>query len=130
MPRDTPLAVAAVKPAPRAAGLPVRRLLEEEAMRLIAAAPAGCLRIVLDERGTLMATAELARRIERWRGAGRDLVFFVGGADGLAESLKRAAEFTWSLSPLTLPHALARVVLVEQLYRAVSLLRGHPYHRE
>jgi 23S rRNA (pseudouridine1915-N3)-methyltransferase len=130
MPRDARLELAAIKPESRTAGRPVGRLLEGEGRRILAAVPAGSLRIVLDERGTLLATAELARRMERWRHGGRDLAFIIGGADGLADGLKSGAEFTWSLTPLTLPHGLARVVLAEQLYRAVSILHNHPYHRE
>ena len=105
-------------------------MLEAEGKRILAALPAGCLRVVLDERGTLFSTMDLARRIARWREAGRDVAFIVGGADGLAESVKKAAHLVWSLSPLTLPHGLARVVLAEQLYRADSILHNHPYHRE
>jgi 23S rRNA (pseudouridine1915-N3)-methyltransferase len=76
-----------------------------------------------------MRTVELARCLERWRHGGTDLAFIVGGPDGLGESLKRGAALVWSLTPLTLPHALARVVLAEQLYRAVTILHNHPYHR-
>lgn len=128
MPRECRIALAALKPAPRA-GSPVRALALE-AQRIAAALPAGCTRVVLDERGTLLDTPALARRVERWREGGRDAAFIVGGPDGLAESLKRSADFRWSLSPLTLPHGLARVLLAEQLYRAVSILQNHPYHRE
>jgi 23S rRNA (pseudouridine1915-N3)-methyltransferase len=92
--------------------------------------PPDCIRVALDERGKLFSTLDLARRIMRWRQAGRDVAFIVGGAEGLAESVKKSADLTWSLSPLTLPHGLARVVLAEQLYRAVSILHNHPYHRE
>ena len=130
MPRDARLGLTEIKPESRGAGRAVGRLLEAEEKRILAAVPAGSLRIALDERGTLLGSAELARRLERWRGAGSDLAFLVGGPDGLAERLKRGAAFTWSLTPLTLPHGLARVVLVEQLYRAVSILHNHPYHRE
>lgn len=130
MPRDARLGLAEIKPESRGGGRPVGRLLEAEEKRILAAVPAGSLRIALDERGTLLATAELAGRIERWRHAGSDLAFIIGGPDGLAESLKRGAAFKWSLTPLTLPHGLARVVLAEQLYRAVSILHNHPYHRE
>jgi 23S rRNA (pseudouridine1915-N3)-methyltransferase len=130
MPRDARLELIAVKPEERGAGRATARALEAEEKRILAAVPAGSVRIVLDERGTLLATAALARRMEGWRHAGRDLAFIVGGADGLAEGLKAGAEFRWSLTPLTLPHGLARVVLVEQLYRAVSILHNHPYHRE
>jgi 23S rRNA (pseudouridine1915-N3)-methyltransferase len=130
MPRDARLELTAVKAEERGAGRATGRALEAEERRILAAVPAGSVRIVLDERGTLLATAALARRMEGWRRAGRDLAFIIGGADGLAEGLKQSADFRWSLTPLTLPHGLARVVLVEQLYRAVSILHNHPYHRE
>ena len=128
MPREARVELKVVKPAPR--GGAVKRVLDIEAERIQAALPAGCVKVVLDERGTLVRTMDLARRIARWRETGRDVAFIVGGADGLAESVKNSAEFTWSLSPLTLPHGLARVVLAEQLYRAHSILHNHPYHRE
>jgi len=118
----------ALKPALR--GAPMQRTLEAEGKRILAALPADCIRVALDERGTLLSTMDLARRIARWREAGRDVAFIVGGADGLAESVRKAAHLAWSLSPLTLPHGLARVVLAEQLYRAVSILHNHPYHRD
>src|SRR5262249_54761338 len=101
MPRDARLEVAAIKPETRSTGRPVERVLEAEGKRILAAVPARSLKIALDERGTLLATADLARRIERWRHDGRDLAFIMGGADGLAPALKRGADFTWSLSPLT-----------------------------
>lgn len=130
MPRDARLELTEIKPESRGVGRAIGRLLEAEEKRIRAAVPAGSLRIALDERGTLLATTELARRLERWRSAGSDLAFLIGGPDGLAATLKRDAAFTWSLTPLTLPHGLARVVLVEQLYRAVSILHNHPYHRD
>jgi 23S rRNA (pseudouridine1915-N3)-methyltransferase len=128
MPRECRIALAALKPAPRPG--PAVRALGIEAERIAAALPAGCARVVLDERGTLLDTPALARRVERWREGGRDVAFIIGGADGLAESVKQSASFLWSLSPLTLPHGLARVLLAEQIYRAVSILQHHPYHRE
>ena len=128
MPREARIELAALKPAPR--GGPVKRVLEAEGERISSALPADCVKVVLDERGTLVRTIDLARRIARWREMGRDVAFIVGGADGLADSVKKSADFVWSLSPLTLPHGLARVVLAEQLYRAHSILHNHPYHRE
>lgn len=128
MPRETRIELIALKPAPR--GAPLQRMLEAEGKRILAALPADCIRVALDERGTLLSTMDLARRVARWREAGRDVAFIVGGADGLAESVRTSAHLTWSLSPLTLPHGLARVALAEQLYRAVSILHNHPYHRE
>jgi 23S rRNA (pseudouridine1915-N3)-methyltransferase len=128
MPREARIDLVALK-APSRAG-PVPRALEQERDRITAALPAGCVKVVLDERGTLVSTAELAKRMARWRESGRDIAFIIGGADGQHESVKRAADFVWSLSPLTLPHGLARVLLAEQLYRAHSILHNHPYHRE
>jgi 23S rRNA (pseudouridine1915-N3)-methyltransferase len=128
MPREARIELIALKPAPR--GGPVRRVLEAEAERVGAAVPAGAVRVVLDERGILLGTMELARRMGRWREEGRDLAFIVGGADGLDAGVKQSADLLWSLSPLTLPHGLARVLLAEQLYRAHSILHNHPYHRE
>ena len=92
--------------------------------------PAGALRVVLDEHGRSFPTRQLAVHLERWRRDGRDVAFVIGGADGLAPEIKGCADLLWSLSPLTLPHGLVRVVLAEQLYRAASLLANHPYHRE
>jgi 23S rRNA (pseudouridine1915-N3)-methyltransferase len=128
MPREARVELKAIKPAARAGA--VKRAIEDEGERLLAAVPGNCLKVALDERGSLVTTVELARRISRWRDTGHDIAFIVGGADGLAESVKQAATFTWSLSPLTLPHGLARVLLAEQLYRALSILHNHPYHRE
>lgn len=130
MPREMPLQLKELKPAQRSntAG-DMARWLQIEAGRIDAAAPAGVLRVVLDEHGRMFATRILAKHLERWRGDGRDVAFIIGGADGLAPALKTGADLLWSLSPLTLPHGLVRVVLAEQLYRAASMLAGHPYHR-
>jgi 23S rRNA (pseudouridine1915-N3)-methyltransferase len=130
MPPHARIELVAIKPEARSAAKPVSRVLEAEEKRIRAAFPARCVRVVLDERGALLSTKELAARIERWRATGGDVAFVLGGADGIAEGLKRDAELKWSLTPLTLPHGLARVVLAEQLYRAVSMLHNHPYHRE
>lgn len=106
------------------------RRIEEEGKRLAAATPSGARVIALDERGAAWTTRELAHRIERWMRDGRALALLIGGADGLAPACIEAAEHRWSLSPLTLPHGLARIVVAEQLYRASTILRRHPYHRE
>ena len=127
MPRESRVKLVELKPALRAG--PIPRALQAESQRILAALPAGCIKVALDERGTAFATTALAQRIARWREAGRDVAFIVGGADGLSEDVKRSADLVWSLSPLTLPHGLARVVLAEQLYRAASILHNHPYHR-
>ncbi len=131
MPREMPLRLAELKPEARSDETPgaIRRVLEAEAKRIRAALPGGCTCIALDERGTQFSSEELADRVRRWRMDGRDLAFVIGGADGLESAFKSEAAQLWSLSRLTLPHGLARVVLAEQLYRAATIVQGHPYHR-
>ena len=85
--------------------------------------------VLLDEHGKQLSSKALAGRVSDWQSDGRDLCFVIGGPDGVADNCKRRADFTWSLSQLTLPHGLARVLFAEQLYRAHSLHMGHPYHR-
>lgn len=85
--------------------------------------------ILLDERGKQLTSKALAGKLSDWQIDGRDLCFVIGGPDGVSNRCKQRADFTWSLSQLTLPHGLARVLFVEQLYRAHSLHTGHPYHR-
>jgi 23S rRNA (pseudouridine1915-N3)-methyltransferase len=94
------------------------------------AASEGCERICLDVRGEALDTPGLAARLQRWLAGGRDVALLVGGPDGLADECLAAADWRWSLSPLTLPHGLVRVVAAEQLYRAWTVLANHPYHRE
>ncbi len=108
---------------------PIDRIRAVETERLRDAVPAGCLTVALDERGRDLTSAALAEQLGRWRDAGDSVTFVIGGPDGLTDEFKRDARLTLRLSSLTLPHALARVVLVEQLYRAWSILHRHPYHR-
>lgn len=102
----------------------------KEAVKIAAAIPKGARVIALDERGKDQTTQQLATQLANWRQEGIDIAFLIGGADGLGTSLKENAQALWRLSSLTLPHAMARVLLVEQLYRAWTILQGHPYHRE
>jgi 23S rRNA (pseudouridine1915-N3)-methyltransferase len=127
-PADFSVTLKEVKPEPRS-GAPVERLLAAEADRLRAAIPAGSVIVALDERGKDWSTTQLADAIGKWRDASDPVSFVIGGPDGLAADIKRSARALLRLSSLTLPHALARVLLAEQLYRAWSLLAGHPYHR-
>jgi len=105
------------------------RILETEGARLLAAVPRDARLIALDQTGRAWDTASLARQLENWLQDGRDMALLVGGPDGLAPGCKARAETLWSLSPLTLPHPLVRVMVAEALYRAWSLLNNHPYHR-
>lgn len=128
-PPEMRLALKAVKAEPRGSKT-AEQLMAAEAQRLEATAPKGARRVLLDERGTRLTTAQLAQRFEFWLGDGRDVVFFIGGPDGLDPQLKGTADESLRLSDLTLPHAFVRVLLAEALYRAWSLRNGHPYHRE
>jgi 23S rRNA (pseudouridine1915-N3)-methyltransferase len=128
-PADMKLELKAVKAEPRGSKT-AEQLMAAEAQRLEAAVPKGARRVLLDERGSRLTTAELAKRFEFWLGDGRDVVFLIGGPDGLDAQLKTTADESLRLSDLTLPHAFVRVLLAEALYRAWSLRNGHPYHRE
>lgn len=129
LPREWHAEVVSVKPDKRT-GVPTDTLKANEATRLLERCPKGTRRIALDEHGRQISTRELAVLLADWRGEGRDVALLMGGADGLDAGLLEGAEMKLALSRLTLPHALARVVLLEQLYRAASLLAGHPYHRD
>ena len=132
MPRAFSIQLKEVKPAARSGSgeKTTRQWLDAEAERIRAVLPARCFKVVLDERGEPCTTTDLARRIERWKQNGDDVAFVIGGADGTARALQQQADLLLSLSTLKLPHGLCRIVLAEQIYRAVSLLAGHPYHRE
>jgi 23S rRNA (pseudouridine1915-N3)-methyltransferase len=111
--------------------LPPDELKRCEAERLLAARPKGAQLIALDERGKTLASADFAALLGRWRDDGvQDLAFAIGGAGGLDDSVRQAAALTLALGPMTWPHLLTRALLAEQLYRAQSILTGHPYHRE
>ncbi|MGI8894331.1 MAG: 23S rRNA (pseudouridine(1915)-N(3))-methyltransferase RlmH [Casimicrobiaceae bacterium] len=128
LPREFALELIELKPEPRSRGKSISHVVAAEAVR-IRAACVGCTVVALDENGAAWTTLKLARHIGRWRDDGARVAFVIGSADGLAPSIKGTAVHTLALSALTLPHGLVRVLLAEQLYRAASLLAGHPYHR-
>ncbi|MCU0870459.1 MAG: 23S rRNA (pseudouridine(1915)-N(3))-methyltransferase RlmH [Burkholderiales bacterium] len=133
LPRDARLDLIELKPEPRADNAgpgAIDRLLAREADRIRAAVPPQARVVALDERGDAPTTRALAQRVVRWQTDARDVALVIGSADGLDPGFVRDADERLSLSPLTLPHGLARVLLAEQLYRAWSLARGHPYHRD
>ena len=110
--------------------LPAAERIAREGAALLAALPAGATAVVLDGRGEALASAGFAARLAKWRDQGvRELAFLIGGADGHGPEVLARADYLLSLGPMTWPHLLARVMLAEQLYRAHSILTGHPYHR-
>ncbi|HEY9063670.1 MAG TPA: 23S rRNA (pseudouridine(1915)-N(3))-methyltransferase RlmH [Burkholderiaceae bacterium] len=129
-PPEMRLELKAVKAEPRSAGKSAEQLMAAEGARIDAAIPRGARRVVLDERGTRITTAQLAQRLAAWQQDGRDVALLVGGPDGLDAALKAGADETLRLSDLTLPHAFVRVLLAEALYRAWTVTINHPYHRE
>jgi 23S rRNA (pseudouridine1915-N3)-methyltransferase len=129
LPRKARLELIEVRPETRGATRTVAQALAAEGKRLAARLPAGCRRVALDERGRVVTSGELAGLLRRWLAGGRDVALLIGGPDGLDPALKASAEVELRLSSLTLPHALVRVLLAEQLYRAFSILDNHPYHR-
>lgn len=129
MPRELPLAIVEIKPETRGARSR-EQLLAAEKSRLLAAVNGYQRIIALDERGADLTTVQLAERLQCWMLAGGATAFIIGGADGIDTDFKQQADEIIRLSSLTLPHAVARLVLCEQLYRALSVVRNHPYHRE
>ena len=118
-----------VKTEPRASK-PVEALLAAERVRIEAALPKGCRIVALDERGSTLTTVALAAKLQNWQLESADVALVIGGPDGLDPAFKQAAHERIRLSDLTLPHAMVRVLLIEQLYRAWSINANHPYHRE
>ncbi|HMK13399.1 MAG TPA: 23S rRNA (pseudouridine(1915)-N(3))-methyltransferase RlmH [Burkholderiales bacterium] len=129
MPPKAKMQLIEIKAEKRSAGEPLNRVLDAERGRILASLPRNCRRVVLDESGRVLSTEQLAQNLAAWMQAGRDVAFVIGGADGLHKEIKNSADTRLSLSAMTLPHALVRVILAEQLYRAVSLMNSHPYHR-
>ena len=129
MPPEARIDLIELKPEDRASKQ-VSRVLEQEAARIEAAIPKGAVRIVLDERGMVVKTTQLAEWMREWTAEGHSPCFLIGSADGLAPAIKASADKTIALSGCTLPHGMVRIMLAEQLYRAWSMTQNHPYHRE
>jgi len=129
LPPECALHLVEIEPVQRTKTVHPHRAREEEGRRLLKALPKGVDVIALDERGRSWSTEMLADHLRAWLADGRDRALVVGGADGLSDDCLARARERWSLSALTFPHPLVRVILAEQLYRAWSLIQGHPYHR-
>ena len=127
--RELPLELVELRLGERGKGRDLARALEDEGAAMLAAIPRGSHVVALDGRGKTWSSEDLAAQLARWRMGGRDLAFLIGGPDGLAGPALARADQRFSLGTLTLPQMLVRLILAEQLYRAVSLLGNHPYHR-
>ncbi len=130
MPPELQINLIEITPSIRNKTTPTEKNIKEEGERIQSAIPANSKLIVLDEKGKNFSSIDLSKKMEDWLPMGQDIVLVVGGADGIDPVIKQQADEKWSLSSFTLPHALVRVVVAEQLYRAWSILQGHPYHRE
>jgi len=133
LPPECALELVEIEPAQRGKAKPSAgdraRIRRDEGERLLKALPPEALAVALDVAGKPWSTEQLADELTAWMASGRDPALLVGGADGLSEACLARAERRWSLSRLTFPHQLVRVILAEQIYRAWSITRGHPYHR-
>jgi len=130
MPPESRLELVEVPSEKRGRKADLSRIAMREVERLKTATPRGARIIALDGRGKLLETPALSRQLSGWLQDGRDIALWVGGPEGLTETARTEAEWIWSLSPLTFPHPLVRVIVAEQLYRASSIINNHPYHRD
>lgn len=129
LPRECSLHLVEIPPAKRHKSMTVVQARQQEGQALLAALPKDCKVVALDVRGKPWSTETLAAQLDDWLLSGRDVALLVGGPDGLSDACLERADQRWSLSALTYPHALVRIVLAEQLYRAWTISTGHPYHR-
>jgi 23S rRNA (pseudouridine1915-N3)-methyltransferase len=129
LPADCTLQLVEIPAGKRGKNADIARITRDEGERMLAAIPKGAQVIALEVKGKAWSTEQLAQELDGWRHDGRDVALLVGGPEGLAPDCVTRAEGKWSLSNLTLPHPLVRIVVAEQLYRAWSILHNHPYHR-
>ncbi len=129
MPRECALKLSEISARHRGKHADIARITRDEGKHMIEAIPRSSRVVALEVKGRSWSTEDLSRQLENWMASGQDVSLLVGGPDGLASECREQADQLWSLSPLTLPHPLVRVIVAEQLYRAWSILRNHPYHR-
>lgn len=129
-PPEINLRLSEIQPIKRNKSAGAEKILKQEAERISSAIPKDSHVIVLDEHGKTQRTTVLAKHMDAWMRYGKNITFVIGSADGISEDIKKKADELWSLSDFTLPHGLARVLLIEQLYRAWTVIKKHPYHRE
>ena len=129
MPPECRLKLIEIPAAKRTKAVDIKRLLAQEGERKLEALPKNALVVTLDVSGRRWDTQELAQQLDAWMHEGRDIALLVGGPEGLAPACREQADRSWSLSPLTFPHPLVRIIVAEQLYRATTILKHHPYHK-
>lgn len=129
MPLDWAVALKEIKPEPRTSGKTPQQMMSAEAKRIEAAIPDQTIRIALDENGRDLTTQAFATKLQNWHQASHPLTIIIGGPDGLDAEFKSRCDGLIRLSSMTMPHPMVRIVLIEQLYRAWSILNNHPYHR-
>ncbi len=129
MPPECRLNLIEIPPVKRTKAADIKRLVRQEGERMLEAVPKNALIVTLDVSGRQWRTEELAQQLDAWMQEGRDIALLVGGPEGLAPACQAQAERSWSLSPLTFPHPLVRIIVAEQLYRATTILKHHPYHK-
>lgn len=130
LPSDFTIRCIEISASKRSKGVDIKRLIHQEGERMCAAIPAGDYVVALTEHGQLWNTQQFAAKLQIWRDTSRDVSMLIGGPEGLAPQCLAVAQQQWSLSPLTWPHPLVRILVAEQLYRAWSILHRHPYHRD
>ena len=129
MPPECRLNLIEIPAAKRTKAADIKRLLAQEGERMLEALPKNVLVVALDVSGHRWDTEEVAQQLDAWMHEGRDIALLLGGPEGLAPACRQQAERSWSLSPLTFPHPLVRIIVAEQLYRATTILKHHPYHK-
>ena len=129
MPPECRLNLIEIPAAKRTKAADIKRLLAQEGERMLEALPKNVLVVALDVSGHRWDTEEVAQQLDAWMHEGRDIALLLGGPEGLAPACRQQAERNWSLSPLTFPHPLVRIIVAEQLYRATTILKHHPYHK-
>ena len=129
LPRELQLSTIEVPLTRRGKNADIQRIVRDESRKIMESVPAGSSLVALDVKGKKISTQKLATTLHNWMQRGQDIAIVIGGPDGLSAELLQRAEQTLSLSDMTFPHPLVRIILVEQLYRAWSILNNHPYHR-
>ena len=129
LPRECTVNLIEVGAGKRPKGADLKKITTEEGKKMLAAIPKGCRVVALEIQGKPWSTNQLSIQLQNWMQGGQDIALLIGGPEGLAKDCIQRADQSWSLSPLTLPHPMVRVIIAEQLFRAWSILNNHPYHR-